>query len=390
MKVSGRQYLQIPGPTNIPDRVIRAMAVPMINHRGPEFTRLLQDCISGLKEVFGTQGDILFFPASGSGGLESTVVNTLSPGDKILCVSQGVFSERVAKIAEAYGVQVERIEVEWGKAVDPEEICRRLRSDTARSIKAVSVPHTETTTGVLNDIRAIGLGIKATGHPALLFVDAVSALAMVEMRQDDWGVDVVVSASQKGLMLPPGLAVLSIGPRAWKANETSRIPKWYWDWKQMKKAMDNGGSAYTPPTALLFGLRESLAMLKEEGHANVFARHDRLARTTRAAVKAMGLSVLPSEAESSPVLTAVVMPVGIEWKAFSKLMREKYRVVLGGGLGKLEGKIFRIGHMGSIYDPEILAVLGCVEMGLADLGAGIRVGEGLKAAQRSLLEPYES
>ncbi|HWI66146.1 MAG TPA: aminotransferase class V-fold PLP-dependent enzyme, partial [Symbiobacteriaceae bacterium] len=246
--MSGRSYLQIPGPTNIPDRVIRAMAVPMINHRGPEFTRLLQDCISGLKEVCGTQGEILFFPASGSGGLESTIVNTLSPGEKILSVSQGVFSERVARIAEVHGVQVERIEVEWGKSVDPEAICSRLRSDTAHLIKAVTVPHTETTTGVLNDIRRIGLGIRETGHPALLFVDAVSALAMVEMRQDEWGVDVVVAASQKGLMLPPGLAVLSIGPRAWKAHETARIPRWYWDWKQMKKAHDGGGSAFTPPT----------------------------------------------------------------------------------------------------------------------------------------------
>ncbi|HWI65981.1 MAG TPA: alanine--glyoxylate aminotransferase family protein, partial [Symbiobacteriaceae bacterium] len=189
---------------------------------------------------------------------------------------------------------------------------------------------------------------------------------------------------------PPGLAVLSIGPRAWKAHETARIPRWYWDWKQMKKAHDGGGSAFTPPTGILFGLRESLAMLKEEGLANVIARHDRLARATVTAVKAMGLSLLPSEADASPVLTAVTMPAGIEWKALSKLLREKYRVVLGGGLGKLEGKIFRIGHMGAIYEPEILAVIGCVELALAELGADIRPGEGLRAAQRSFLEPYES
>lgn len=376
--MSGRQYLQIPGPTNIPDRVIRAMAVPMINHRGPEFTKLLQDCIAGLKAVFGTQGDILFFPASGSGGLESIVVNTLSPGDKILCVSQGVFSERVGKIAEAHGVQVERIEVEWGKAVDPQEIFNRLRRDTEQTIKAVTLPQTETTTGVLNDIRTIGLGIKESGHPAMLFVDAVSALAMVEMQQDDWGVDVVAAASQKGLMLPPGLAILSVGPRAWKAYESCRMPKWYWDWKQMKKALDNGGSAYTPPTGILFGLREALAMLQEEGLANVIVRHERLARATRAAVAAMGLQLLPSEADAAPVLTAVHMPAGIEWKALSKLLREKYRVVLGGGLGKLEGKIFRIGHMGAFHEPELLAVIGCVEMALAELGAAIRLGEASK------------
>lgn len=366
------------------------MSLPMINHRGPDFAKLLQDCCSGLKEVFDTQGDILLFPASGSGGLESTVVNTLSPGDKILSVSQGVFSERFAKIAEAHGVQVERIDVEWGKAVDPEEIFNRLRSDVHRAIKAVSVPQTETTTGVLNDIRSIGLGMKETGHPALLFVDAVSALGMVAIRPDEWGVDVAIAASQKGLMLPPGLAMLAVGPRAWKANETSRMPRWYWDWKQMKKAMDGGGSAYTPPTGILFGLRESLAILKEEGLPNAFARHDRLARATRAAVRAMGLSVLPAEAAASPTVTAIAMPAGVEWKPLSKLMREKYRVVLGGGLGKLEGKIFRIGHMGSVYAPEILAVMGCVELGLAELGADIRVGEGLKAAQRSFLEPYES
>jgi len=388
--VSGRQYLQIPGPTNVPDRVIRAMAVPMINHRGPEFARLVQDCITGLKAVLATQGDVLFFPASGSGGLEATVVNTLSPGDKILSVSQGVFSERFAKIAAAHGVQVERIEVGWGKAVDPEEICSRLRSDAARSIKAVSLPQTETTTGVLNDIRRVGLGIKETGHPALLFVDAVSALGMVEIRPDEWGVDVVIAASQKGLMLPPGLAILAIGPRAWKAAETSRMPRWYWDWKQMKKAIDAGGSAYTPPTGILFGLREALAILQEEGLANAFVRHDRLARATRAALTGMGLSVLPSESDASPTLTAVNIPPGIEWKALSKLLREKYRVVLGGGLGKLEGKVFRIGHMGSVYEPEILAVIGCVEMALAEFGVDIRLGDGLKAAQRSFLEPYES
>jgi aspartate aminotransferase-like enzyme len=361
----------------------------MINHRGPDFARLLQDCISGLKEVAGTQGDILFFPSSGSGMIEATVVNTLSPGDKILCVSQGVFSERFAKIAEAHGVQVDRIEVEWGKAVEPEEIWKRLLADTDRSIKAVSVAQNETATGVLNDIRTIGLGIKDTGHPALLFVDAVSSLAMVELRADEWGVDVVIAGSQKGLMLPPGLGVLAIGPRAWKANEASRMPKWYWDWKQMKKAIDGGGSAYTPPTGILFGLRESLAMLKEEGLANVYVRHARLARATRAAIAGMGLSVLPSETVASPTLTVANMPAGVEWKALGKLLREKYQVVLGGGLGKLEGKIFRIGHMGSIYEPEILAVIGCVELALAELGADIRVGEGVKAAQRSFLEPYK-
>ncbi|MGE5672702.1 MAG: pyridoxal-phosphate-dependent aminotransferase family protein [Mycobacterium leprae] len=388
--MSGRQYLQIPGPTNVPERVIRAMAVPMINQRGPEYAKLVQDCVGGLKQVFATTGEILWFPSSGSGGLESTIVNTLSPGDKILSVSQGVFSERFAKIAEAHGVLVERIEVEWGKAVDPQEIFKRLRADTGRSIKAVTVDQNETATGVLNDIRTIGLGIKETGHPALLFVDAVSALAMAEIRPDEWGVDVVIAASQKGLMLPPGLAILAIGPRAWQACETSRMPKWYWDWKQMKKAMDAGGSAYTPPTGILFGLRESLAMLNEEGLANVFVRHQRLARATRAAIRGMGLSVLPAEEVASPTLTAINVPAGIEWKALSKLMREKYRVVLGGGLGKLEGKIFRIGHMGEIYEPELLAVLGCLELGLAELGADIRLGEGFKAAQRLFLEPYGS
>jgi aspartate aminotransferase-like enzyme len=362
----------------------------MINHRGPDFARLLQDCITGLKEVAGTQeGEILFFPASGSGGIESTVVNTLSPGDKIVTVSQGVFSERFAKVAEAHGVQVERVEVEWGKAVDPEEIFKRLRSDTNRSIKAISVAQNETATGVLNQIRTIGLGIKEMGHPALLFVDAVSSLAMAELRMDEWGVDVVIAGSQKGLMLPPGLAILAVGPRAWQANASARSPRWYWDWKQMKKAMDAGGTAYTPPTGILFGLRESLAMLKEEGLENVYVRHARLARATRAAILGMGLSLLPAESVASPTLTVANMPAGVEWKTLSKLLREKYRVVLGGGLGKLEGKIFRIGHMGSLYEPEILAVIGCVEMALAELGADIRLGEGVKAAQRSFLEPYK-
>lgn len=363
-----RVFLQIPGPVNIPDRILRAMDRPLINHRGTEFEALLQECRSGLKQVFQTGGDILMFPGSGSGGLECAVVNTLSPGDKVLVPVQGVFSERLAKIAAAHGAIVESIDIEWGRAVDPAAIIERLKADVRREIKAVLMSHNETSTCVTNDVRSIGLGKAQIGHPALLVVDAVSSLAMVDLRPDEWGIDVVVTASQKGLMLPPGMAMLSVNARTWEAYAVSKAARWYWDWKQMKDAMDQGRVPYTPPTSLLFGLQESLKVILGEGLENVFARHAAIARGVRQGLVRMGVRLLASDAEASPTVTGAYVPEGVQFRALSDLLERKYAVVIGEGLGKLKDVTFRVAHMGPIHETEAMAVLAAIERALIDLG----------------------
>jgi alanine-glyoxylate transaminase / serine-glyoxylate transaminase / serine-pyruvate transaminase len=378
-----RQYLQIPGPTNIPDRVLRAMNQPMVNHRGPEFTSLLADCTSGMREVFGTKGDVLLFPSSGTGGLESAVVNTLSPGDKVLCVLQGVFSLRFMELAKKFGAIVDTIEVDWGRAVDPRLILDKLSAD--KDYKAVLVSHNETSTGVLNNVAAIGKGIHKLGHQALLFVDSISALGMTPMQFDAWHIDVNITGSQKGLMLPPGMSMVAISERAWQAYESAKMPRYYWDWMQLKKANANGATPYTPATGLMFGLRESLAMIKEEGLDNIYARHARISKGVREAVRAIGLSVLPPEDEASPTVTAVNLPAGNDGKEISNLLRAKYRLIIGEGLQKLAGKIIRIGHMGEFYEPEALAVMACVEMGFVELGMDIKPGTAVTALEKVLL-----
>ncbi len=382
----GRQFLQIPGPANVPERVFRAMGQPLVNHRGPEFARLLADCVSGLKSVFQTTGDILLFPSSGSGGLEAAIVNVLSPGDRVLAAVQGVFSERFVQIAAKHGAAVERVEFDWGRGVDPAQMVDRLRRDEGSSYKMVFMSHNETSTGVLNDVKSVGLGKARLRHPAVFVVDAVSSLALADLQTDAWHVDVAVTGSQKGLMLPPGMAILAVSPRAWEAATKATMPRWYWDWRQLKTAMDAGRAPVTPVTSLMFGLKEALDMIAEEGLPNVFERHRRLARAVRAGVRGMGLSVLPEEAAASPSVTAVIQPDGVDQKTMNNVLRQKYGVVIGGGLQKLEGKIFRIGHMGQIGAPEVLAILGAIEMTLSELGGPVKLGEGLKAAELSLLE----
>ena len=378
-----RQFLQVPGPTNVPDRVLRALSQPMINHRGPEFAQLLKECLDGLKEIFRTRNDILLFPSSGSGGQEAAIVNTLSPGDRVLVAVQGVFSERLAKIAASYGAQIERIDFEWGRAADPEAILDRLSKDS--QIKAVLMSHNETSTGVTNDVQVVGSGLRSLGHPAVLIVDGVSSVGCIPLETDAWGVDIAITASQKGLMLPAGMAFLSVSEKAWRAHGKAAMPRWYWDFSQLKKALAAGRTPYTPVLTILFGLRESLKMLREEGLEEVFRRHRRLARAMRQGVRAMGMSVLPDENCASPTVTAINLPSVIEWKALSGLLRERYAVVLGGGLGKLEGKIFRIGHLGHLGDAEIIAVLGSLEMALAEMGFPVDLGGGVSAAERELL-----
>lgn len=370
--VERRTYLQIPGPVNIPASILRELSRPLINHRGAEFESLLRECREGLGQVFQTQNDILMFPSSGSGGLESAVVNTLSPGDKVLIPVQGVFSERFAKIAAAHGAKVEAIHVPWGRAVDPEAVLGKLREDKSGSIKAVLMDHNETSTCVVNDVKSVGLGKREIGHPALLIVDAVSSLAMIDLRTDEWGIDVVVTGSQKGLMLPPGMAIVSVGPRAWDAYSKSAMTRWYWDWQQMRDSMDGGRVPYTPATTLMFGLRVALRMILDEGLENVFRRHSDIARGLRQRARQMGLEVLPPEEEASPTVTAIKVPDGVTYKALSVLLEEKYGVVIGEGLGKFKDSIFRIGHMGSIYWTEILAVLSALENALVDLQTEIK------------------
>lgn len=372
--MQGRQYLQVPGPTNIPDRILRSLSQPLINHRGPEFAGLVADCLSGLKRVFRTQDDILIFPSSGSGALESAVVNLFSPGDRIIAVCMGLFSERMAVIAERHGLQVQRLEKEWGLAVKPQEIRELLERDRAREIRAVCLPQNETASGVVNDIPAVTRAIADCGHPAIVIVDAVSSLACVPFEMDAWGIDVAVSASQKGLMLPPGLGMVALSSRSWEMVAGSRSHRWYWDYKAVKQKLQDSQFPYTPATSLLFGLREALAMLEEEGLEGVWERHKLMAQAVRSGAVAMGLALLAEPFHQSDAVTAIGMPPGLAYADLAELLRSRYRVIVGEGLERLRGKIFRISHMGAIHMPEIFAVMGSVELALRELGYRVEIG----------------
>lgn len=381
-----RQHLQIPGPTNLPDRVLRSLSQPLINHRGPEFEDLLETVTLGLKRILRTENDIILFPSSGSGALESAVANLFSPGDTIAVVSQGVFSERIGKIADNFGVHVLRIEVEWGKAVRADEILKLLKEDTDQIIRAVCLPHNETTTAIANDVQAVGQMMQESGHPALLIVDAISSLACLPFEQDAWGVDVAISASQKGLMLPPGLSMVSLSRKAWEAQGRSTMPKWYWDYEAVLLKNKEGQMPYTPPTTLLFGLKESLAMLEEEGLEKVWERHALLAEAVRNALKAMGLEIFAEDDYASDALTAAYVPEGIKYKDLARILHDRYDVVIGGGLQKLQGKILRVGHMGAIYKMDVYAVLGAIELALIELGHPVEAGSAAASMTKTFLE----
>ncbi|MBZ2174129.1 alanine--glyoxylate aminotransferase family protein [Schnuerera sp. xch1] len=373
-----RTYLQIPGPTNIPDRILRSLAQPVINHRGQEFEKLVTRCVEGLKKVYNTENDVLIFPSSGSGTLESAIVNLFSPGDTIVASSMGVFSERVATIAEKYELNVIRITKEWGESVKPKDVREVLEKDVDKKVKGVCLPHNETASAVVNDIEGVSKAIKETNHPAILVVDAVSSLACMPLETDAWGVDVVVTGSQKGLMLPPGMGIVSISPKAWKLVEKSTMPKWYWDYKAVKKRMEIKQFPYTPSTTLLFGLSEALDILEEEGLENVFKRHELIATAIREAAKAMGLSLFAEEGYQSNSVTAIEVPQGIKYKEFADILNTKYGVVIGGGLQKLKGKIFRIGHLGSLHKTDIYAIMSAVEIALFELGYKVELGTAAK------------
>ena len=364
--LSGKHFLQIPGPTNVPDRVLRAMARPTIDHRGPEFSQLTHEVMDGLKQIFRTSGTVVIYPSSGTGAWEAALVNTLSPGDKILMFETGYFATLWRNMAMKLGLEVDFVPGDWRHGVDHAVIEEKLSEDKKHHIKALMVVHNETSTGVTSRVPEVRKAVDRTGHPALLMVDTISSLASIDYRHDEWGVDVTIGCSQKGLMLPPGLGLNAISDKALKAAKSSRLPKSYWDWEGMINDNQSGFFPYTPATNLLYGLRESLWMLVEEGFENVFARHHRLAEATRRAVKAWGLEILclnPEEYSNS--LTAVLMPSGYSADELRELILKKFNMSLGTGLGKLKGKIFRIGHLGDFNELMLAGTLSGIEMGLA-------------------------
>lgn len=380
----GRHFLHIPGPSPIPDRILRAIAMPIIDHRSAEFETLGREVLEGCKTIFKTSQPVVIYPASGTGAWEAAIVNTLSPGDTVLMAETGHFATLWRQIAARFGITVDFIPGDWRRGADPAAIEARLVEDKAHRIKAVMVVHNETSTGSTSRIAEIRKAIDAAGHPALFMVDTISSLASVDYRHDEWQVDVTVSGSQKGLMLPPGLSFNAVSEKAMAASRANTLPRSYWDWQEMVKINASGFFPYTPATNLLYGLKEAIAMLHEEGLPAVFARHQRLASATRAAVRAWGLEVLcENPDEHSPVLTAVLMPPSHDADRYRKIALEQYNISLGSGLGKVAGKVFRIGHLGECNELMLLGALSGVEMGLAAAGVPHRSG-GVMAAMSDL------
>lgn len=388
MSRSGRHFLQIPGPTNVPDRVLRAMDFPTIDHRGPEFARLTHDVLEALGPVFQTRGPVVIFPSSGTGACEAAMMNTLSPGDRILIMETGWFSHIAWRHqAEKLGLQIEYAPGTWRRGASPEEVEERLRADKAHAIKAVIVVHNETSTGVTSRIGDVRRAMNAARHPALLIVDTISSLASIDYRHDEWEVDVTVAGSQKGLMLPPGLGFNAISEKALAAGKTAKMPRSYWDWDGILKNNASGFFPYTPATNLIYGLREALTMLHDEGLPQVFRRHQRHAEATRAAVRAWGLEIICEDArEYSNSLTAIFTPEGHDADRLRTMILERFDMSLGTGLGKLAGKAFRIGHLGSFNDLMLAGTLAGVEMGLRLAGVPHKTG-GVLAALDVLSAP---
>jgi len=377
---AGRHVLQIPGPTPVPDRILRAMDRPVIDHRGPEFARLGRRVLDGIKTVFKCAGPVIIYPASGTGAWEAALTNALSPGDRVLMVETGHFATLWKTMAQKLGVEPEFIATDWRTGADPGAIEARLRDDQAHAIKAVCVVHNETSTGCVSHIGEVRKAIDAARHPALLMVDTISSLASIDYRHDEWGVDVTVGGSQKGLMLPPGLSFNALGDKALAAAKSAKLPKSYWSWEEMIANNRQGYFPYTPATNMLYGLAEAIDMLHEEGLDNVFARHDRHAEATRRAVRAWGLEIWCREPRDySSSLTGVLMPQGHDADAFRRAALEHFDISLGTGLTKLAGKVFRIGHLGDTNDLAIIGALAGVEMGLALAGVPHRKG-GVQAA----------
>lgn len=384
----GRPFLQIPGPTLVPERIVRAMSQSIIDHRGPKFAALVGEILEGLRAVFqATRGHVLVYPGSGTGGWEAAVVNTLSPGDRVLGCVNGHFSNLFCRTAAAHGVEVERLEAPYGAAVLAERLAERLRADATHQLRAVLVVHNETSTGVTSDVAGLRRALDEARHPALLLVDVVSSLASIDFRFDEWGVDVALTGPQKGLMLPPGLTILAASEKAVRASQAAKCPRAYWDWTPVLERNRRGEFPYTPATSLLFGLREAIALLAEEGLPRVFRRHARLAEACRRAVRALGLELLCRDpATYSSTLTAVVMPPGHDSDAYIAHANRTLDLSLGVGLGEVKGRVFRIGHLGSLNELELLAGLAGVEMTLRTFGIPVPLGAGLAAAEAHLLD----
>ena len=378
---AGRHFLQIPGPTNVPDRILRAIDNPTIDHRSAEFARLATACLQGIKAVFKTKGEVVIFPSSGTGAWEAALVNTLNPGDRVVAFDNGHFASLWTKVAKNLNLSVDLIPGDWRRGADAEALRAKLEEDSRHEIKAVMAVHNETSTGVKSNIAAVRKALDSAGHPALLFVDTISSLACMDYRHDEWGVDVTVAGSQKGLMLPPGLSFNAVGEKALAASKYSRLPKSYWRWDEMIEINRKGFFPYTPSTNLLYGLREALKMLlEEEGLEDVFRRHDRHAEATRRAVTTWGLEVFAqSPAEYSSALTAVLLPAGSNEVELREVVLSHFNMSLGSGLSKLAGKVFRIGHLGSFNDLTLAGTLSGVEMGLELAGVPHQKG-GVSAA----------
>jgi len=376
-----KNYLLTPGPTPLPPEVRAAMARPIIHHRTPQFQAVLKEAAEGLRYVFQSKNDIFILASSGTGAMEAAVINILSCGDTALVVQGGKFGERWTEICQAYGINAEVLDVEWGKAVDPAELEKRLKANP--KIKAVFTTLCETSTGVVNDIAACGRLVKDT--PAVLVVDAISGLGAINLKADEWSCDVVVSGSQKGLMLPPGLGFISVSPKAAKLIEGSKSPRYYFDLRKAKKAFDKTDTPFTPAITLIIALNEALKMIKQEGLDAVFARHRKLADATRQAAKALGLELFAPEA-GSDVVTSVKVPAGIDGEKLVKTMRDTYGVTIAGGQAELKGKIFRFAHMGFIEEFDIIAGISCLEKVLAQMGYKFQMGAGVKAAEEIFLK----
>ncbi|GAB4176388.1 MAG: aminotransferase class V-fold PLP-dependent enzyme [Thalassobaculales bacterium] len=378
---AGRHFLQIPGPTNVPDRVLRAMDRPTMDHRGPEFAALGMACLEGMKAVFqAPEAAVVIYPASGTGAWEAALVNTLSPGDRVLMAETGHFAALWNEMAQRLGLKPEFLPGDWRHGADPAAIEAALLADRSQAIKAVAVVHNETSTGCTSRIAEVRKAIDRAGHPALLLVDTISSLASIDYRHDEWGVDVTVAGSQKGLMLPPGLSFNCISAKALAASRKAGLARSYWDWAPMLASGKTGYFPYTPATNLLYGLKEAVAMLLEEGLQNVFARHDRHAEATRRAVRAWGLEILCADPrEYSSSLTAVLVPEGVDADRVRQVILERFDMSLGTGLGKVKGKVFRIGHLGDFNDLALAGTLSGVEMGLKAAGIAIK-SSGIAAA----------
>jgi len=363
---AGRHFLQIPGPTNVPDRVLRAMDYPTIDHRGPQFAEIGVKCLAGMKTIFKTDSHAVIYPASGTGAWESALVNTLQEGDLVLMVETGHFASLWHKMASRLGLETEFLATDWRRGVDPQQVEDRLRADTENKIKAVCIVHNETSTGSTSRVNEVRLAMDNAGHDALLLADTISSLASIDFRHDEWGVDVTVAGSQKGLMLPPGLSFNAVSEKALAVASKGGMRRSYWDWEEQIAANKDGAFPFTPATNLLYGLAEAIDMLHEEGLDNVFKRHDRHAAATRKAVQAWGLEVLCQEPKDySSALTAVLLPDGHNADAFRAGVLQNFNMSLGNGLAKLAGKVFRIGHLGDFNDLMLLGTLSGVEMGLS-------------------------